>query len=281
MLRHAISAVLALCLVAWQAGAETRATQEARERVAPMFEAMAIPDLLDIMREEGILYAAELEEEMFPGRGRERWREMVARIYRPERLEEIMLDELAARMAPEDIAPVSDFFGAPLGQRIVDLEITARRAMLQPSIEEASREVLSEMRSAGDPRLDLLEGFVETNDLVEMNIAGALNANYAFYVGMNAAAGFETVLSEEEMLRDVWAQEPEIRVESDSWVHSYVALAYQPLSDEEIVAYTDFSRSEPGRHLNANLFASFDVLFRTVSRELGMAAAQFMAGEDL
>lgn len=283
--RFAFALVLALALPG-QAQAETdRAPQhtEAREtaRHEALLEALGIPDLLGIMREEGIAYAAEIEADLFPGKGGSRWPALVARIYNRETMESIMLDRMAEELAPEHLDRLTAFFTSDLGTRIVGLEVSARRAFLEPAVEETSRQALDRMRMNQSTRLELLEVFAEVNDLVEMNVVGALNSNYAFYVGLNAGGAFERNLSEGEMLRDIWRQEDEIREETESWVFSYLAMAYEPLSDGEIGEYIALSRTEDGQALNAGLFAAFDAMFRSVSRDLGMAAAQFMSGEDI
>jgi hypothetical protein len=237
--------------------------------------------LLPVMREEGRASARELASEMFPGRGGPRWDDIVDRIYGIERMRATMTDEMARRLEPEEIDALLQFFGSELGRRIVRLEVSAREALLDESVEEASEAALAEMRRADDPRLEVLRGFVEANDLVEMNVAGALNSNLAFYQGMAAGGAFGDALSEQQMLADVRGQADAIRAETEEWVYSYLAMAYRPLSDDEIAAYTALSQTPEGQALNTALFAAYDVLFVTISRDLGRAAAQFMAGEDI
>lgn len=258
-----------------------RASEEERERTAPLLQAVGMDRLLPILREEGMSHARDLEAEMFPGRGRARWPELVGGIYDTERMGLIMLDEIAADTEPWDLEPLTDFFDSELGRRIVDLEISARQAMLDPSVEEASQEYLAMLRDEGGERLDLLEEFASVNDLVDLNVTGALNANFAFFTGLNKAGAFTDFRGEEEMLQEIWAQEPEIRLDTELWVMSFLALAYQPLSDAEFRSYVEFSQTPAGRHFNINLFAAFNELFQTISNDLGMAAAQFMTGEDL
>ena len=64
-----------------------------------------------------------------------------------------------------------------------------------------------------------------------------------------------------------------------------LALAWaqdeEPLTDEEIDSYTTLSLTSEGQALNRALFAAFDELFLTISGELGLAAAQFVGGQDI
>lgn len=137
------------------------------------------------------------------------------------------------------------------------------------------------LREADPARFGLLEEFVEVNDLIESNVMGAMNSNYAFYIGLMEGEAFGDGLTERDILADVWEQEAEIRADTEDWVYSYLALAYDPLTDEDIEAYIALSETEEGRALNRAMFAAFDELFVSISRRLGYGAAGFMAGQDI
>ena len=153
--------------------------------------------------------------------------------------------------------------------------------MLDDSVDEAARARLEELQLVEDPLLDRLHAFSDANDLVESNVIGAMNSNVAFYFGLieGGALGFE--MTEEQVLSDVWGQEESIRLETETWVYSYLALAYQPLDPDDLDAYTAFSLTPEGQALNNALFAAFDTLFTGISRNLGFAAARYMIGEDI
>ncbi|WP_163886642.1 DUF2059 domain-containing protein [Aliiruegeria sabulilitoris] len=263
------------------AGDNVQSTDAQRAEIAPLIESLHLRELFEIVQMEGLSHAADLEKDMFPGRGKERWPDLVRQIYDPERMTDMLADAMAASMPEGMVEGAAAFFDSDLGQRILTLEISAREAMLQPSVESAAQDYLAMLQDDGSPRIALLEEFVEINDLVENNVIAALNASYAFYTGLNAAGAFGEFRSEEEMLRELWSQEETIRLDSGIWVMSYLAMAYQPLSDAEIERYIAFSTSTPGRQVNSVLFSGFDVVFRVVSREMGLAAAQFMGGSDL
>ncbi|MBN2907290.1 MAG: DUF2059 domain-containing protein [Rhodobacteraceae bacterium] len=247
----------------------------------PLLQALALPDLVAIMREEGLSYGDELEDEMFPGRGGDRWDAAVADIYDGGRMEEVLRGALARELADTDLTPLTEFFTSPDGARIVSLELSARRALLDPEVEKASMQRLEEMQADGAPRLEMIEQFIAVNDLLETNVAGALNANYAFYTGLADGRAFDFELTEQQMLSDVWGQEPEIRTDTHDWLLSYLAMAYQPLSDDVLARYIALSQTPEGQALNAALFVGFDVAFTGISRQLGLAAAQFISGQDI
>jgi hypothetical protein len=132
-----------------------------------------------------------------------------------------------------------------------------------------------------DPRLALIRDFAVAGDLIEMNVAGAMNANLAFYQGMADSGGAAAEMTEEEILSDVWGQEPQVRADTEEWLFPYLVMAYEPLSDEDLEAYTAFWESAAGKRLNTALFAAFDVVFTDISRDLGRAAARQMQGDDI
>ena len=125
----------------------------------------------------------------------------------------------------------------------------------------------------------MLEAFEEVNELIDRNVIGALNSNLQFYKGMDDAGAFE--LTEEQMLNEVWGQEPEIRDDTESWVFGYMTFAYETLSNQTLEAYVDLTATSEGRALNRALFAGFDAVFQSVSYDLGAATARFSVGDEL
>jgi len=251
---------------------------------AALLTTLRIPEMIAVMQDEGIAYGDELEEQLFPGAGGARWDEAVARVYDEPALLERFQSAFAARLAadPQAMDQIAGFFGTDRGQQILILEIEARRALLDEAVEEAAAVSVDDMRARDDPRLALLERFATANDLIEQNVSGALNANFAFYQGMSDGGAFDGAkMTEADMLAEVWAQEPDIRAETESWLYPFLALAYKPLSDADVEAYLAFSESEAGRAMNAAMFAAFDEVFREISRDLGRAAAEMLSGRDI
>ena len=246
-----------------------------------LFDAMALPEMIEIMHEEGIEYGAQIGEDLFPGRGNSEWNALVQQIYDTDRMESEILDGLTAELEGEDVAAMLDFFSSELGTEIIGLEVSARRALLDETIEEASQEVAALAIADETPRYLLIREFVETNDLVETNVVGAMNSNYAFYTGLQDGGAFPAELTQEQILADVWSQEPEIRSNTTEWVYTFLMLAYQPLEDEDLRAYIAFSGTDAGQALNTAMFQAFDGMFENISRGLGLGSTRFMQGEEL
>lgn len=250
-------------------------------RLAPLITALELRDIFDVMRVEGEAYGRDLDRELLDGAGGASWQAAVRGIYEPERIWQTFLPRFTAMLADKDVEAMTTFFGSKRGRQITVLEISARRAMLDKALDEQSRAAYREMRAQNDPRLTLLGDLIVANDLVEYNVMGAMNANYAFYIGLIDGKAFDQPISQEDILRDVWAQEADIRTDTQEWLYAYLALAYAPLTDADLQAYIDFSNTKAGRGLNAALFAGYDDVFSNVSKALGVSAAQIMRAEPL
>ncbi len=238
-----------------------------------------VADMIDIMRTEGRADAADLAEELIPGGVSTYWLEQVDTIYAAPKMTEMLVQGLEQSMTTAEIDAAVAFFDGELGRRILSLENSARAAMIDQSVEDFARDAYIEKLDQGDPKLDAVTDFVQANDLLERNVAGAMSATYQFYAGMSQGGALD--MDEQAMLSDIWAQEKELRNDTEAWLFGYLLMAYQPLSIAEIETYTEYSKTEDGQALNAALFDGFDAMYRSISFALGLAIAEAMQGSDL
>jgi hypothetical protein len=253
--------------------------------VSDFTRALRIDEMLEVIRAEGLANGDDLAAEMFAGAAGADWSAAVAQVYDAGRMRQ-RFDQSMADLPDQDAAALADslvFYTSDLGQKIIGLELEARRAMLDPAVEEAAQARWREMgQGAGDQgRLDLLDRFVTVNDLIEMNVAGALNANLAYYRALSGAGAFGDAMPEAQMLSEVWAQEADLRKETVDWLFPYLNLAYGSLTPDEMQAYIAFSDAAAGRKANAVIFAAFDAVFVAASTELGRAVGLRLNGQDI
>lgn len=246
-----------------------------------LFEAMGLPDIIDIMRQEGIAYGAQIGADLFPTRVSPSWSAAIETIYDPEPMKSSIRSAFVTSLEGDDVDAMTAFFTSDLGSKFVALEVSARRALLDDAVDVAAKELAAIARADETPRFEIISEFVQTNDLIETNVVGALNSNYAFYMGLIDGGAFEEEMTEDQILSDVWDQEADIRNTTTEWIYSFLMLAYDPVTDAEIARYIDFSKSEAGKQLNATLFASFDAYFDEISFKLGAEAARMMTGAEL
>ena len=248
---------------------------------AALYDALSLDRTIAVMREEGLAYGEELGAEMLPAGATAEWAQVVSDIYDVDRMAETVRANFAAEIADDDLGQMLAFFDTARGAAIIDMEIDAPEAMLDESVDEASRDAAALAKMDQTPRFQALEQFVEANDLIESNVVGALNSSYAFYLGLIDGGAMPAGVTTETALSDVWSQEAEIRDSTTEWIYAFLLLAYEDLADEDLAAYTDFSRSEAGQDLNEALFVAFDRMFDDISRALGLASARYMVSQEL
>lgn len=246
-----------------------------------LFEAMGLPQIIEVMRAEGIEYGAQIGTDLFGSQSNASWAATVETIYDASVMQERVQDAFVMSLEGDDVPAMLAFFTSEPGQTFAKLEVSARRALLDDAVDEASKEMAVIAAHEQTDRYKLVERYVQTNDLVETNIVGALNSNYAFYKGLMQGGAFEEALTEDQILSDVWDQEPDIRVNTGEWVYSFLLLAYDPASDADLEAYITFSQSDAGQQLNTALFKSFEGMFDDISLTLGREAARMMSGAEL
>lgn len=246
--------------------------------MAEIWRVIDMPATLEIMREEGQSMASEIGTDYLPP-GRERgWQASTSGIYDPVWMDQLVRQAFADDFAGTDPAPVVAFFDSEVGKRIIRLELSARRAFLDPDTEAAARDKVTGSGTARD-RADLIDRFIAVNDLVGYNLSGALNTNFAFLSGLATVEPYR--MSESDILTRVYENVEETRADTEEWLRAYLTTAYAPLSDAELEAYIKFSDLPEGRRLNRALFAGFGNMYDTQYNALGRAVAQQLKSQDL
>ena len=246
-----------------------------------LFEALALPQVLAVMQEEGLDYGQTIAADMLDGQVSEDWDESVAGIYDLSRMQDAVRAEFRAAIGDADLGPMLAFFTTEPGSTITRLEVSAREAMLDDDVEAAARESAALAMADATERYQLIERFAEANDLIETNVVSALNANLAFYEGLRDGGALPAPMTDDEVLAEVWGREAQVRQSTTEWVMSFLMLAYQPLPDADLEAYIAFSETDPGQVLNRAVFTAFEEPFQEISRDLGRLAATELLRQDI
>lgn len=254
-------------------------TPAGAEAHGDLIDALRIEETVEIMRREGLEYAGVLGEEMLNNGAASVWADVVSRIYDVEKMTSIITEGLEVAFSGEDVSDVSAFFTSDLGDEIILLELAAREAMVDEVTEQTATEAFDAARDADTWQYRQIVELIEDSDLIEFNVTGALNSNFAFYRGLSDGDALE--MSEDEMLAEVVSQQEEIRSDSEAWLGAYMLLAYQSLSQEELSDYAALYRSEQGQRVNAAIFQAYDQMYEELSYLLGRAVADQMRGQDL
>lgn len=242
-----------------------------------------IPETFDIMRLEGLASDTALAADLLGNAEDPAWLRALDIVYDPARMTATYGAEMRLALAqdPALVAEAEVFLGSDLGQRIIGLELEARRTALDPMAFGAAREVFAEMERIDKNRLALIERLAVAGDLIEGNVATALNANVAFSRAMAKASRFGVKVDEAEILSMAWAQEPDIRVAVAEFLYPLMALAYAPLTEDELTIYVEFFESAVGQRFNAAVMQAFEPVMVELSARLGAEAGRLMSGQVL
>lgn len=249
--------------------------------------AYLLPELFEIMAEEGLQSVMADGVTTLEGRALVQFQRDVAQIYQPAQMEADFTARLREELEgqPDVVQDALDFANTDLGRKILRLEISARKALLDPEVDDIARMALVQARDARPDssvarRLELVRARIEANDLVELNVSLGLNTSYAYYAGMMAEDAASD-LSADQVLFLVWAQEPSIRLDVEDWSESYFLLAYAPLTEEELQTYIEYVSTPLGQAFNRALFQAFDTVFSDISKSVGRALGRRLNAEEL
>ena len=268
---RALGIALGLWFLALAAWADARHTV--------LMDVLRIDQLAQILHDEGLIHGQELNADMLEGKGGAGWGMQVSAIHNPERISEGLRRGLEDALQGEVLETAIAFYASDLGQRVVELENTARIAMAEPEIEEAARARFVELDGQDDPRLALIARLIEAGDLITRNVTSGMNNNYQFMRGL--ADGDVIEMTEEDILAEILEGRDEQLEDTRTWLGGFMLMAYSPLSPADLEAYARFAESPAGRALNRGLFAGFDPLYEDISYNLGRAVALNMLSEEL
>ena len=233
-----------------------------------LVDALGLPALIAAFSTEGIESGAALDAGLLNGQGGNVWAETVRRLYDPERLVEDVRAAFDAGLDPDVTAQALLFFESDLGQRLTELEVQARQAMLNPDLEDMAK-------SAPSAASDAISDFLAIRDLVARNADTSLDAQTAFF------AGLADVTGRANETPDVEAQRDTVTAETERWLRGYYALAQSPLSADDVAIYTAFWDTDVGRALDDVLFEAFGTSYSTLSFGLGQTAGRLLPQNDL
>lgn len=237
--------------------------------------------LFAILGRESEGYAAELGDAFLGDGADPGWHADVRRIHDPARLQSAFEAALAEALAGDPLPEITRFLASDTAQHMIDLELDAREALLDPRVEAAAEGALEAAEAADDPRLDLVREVIRAAGLVEENVAGGLNTNFAFTVALAEGGAYGYPVSSDEILADLIAEEPVLRDEVTLWLESYLLMAYAPATEAELRDWLGFTRSEAGQALLQAQFAGFEQVFNASSAALGHALARRMTASSL
>ena len=236
--------------------------------VDALLYAMQVRAIITAFALEGEEAGTSIDRAFLDGQGGNVWAETVRRLYDPERLETELRAVVKENLDPDVAAQALLFFDSELGRNIVDLEVQARQAMLNPELEAAA------LRAGVDAADDIVH-MIELRDLITRNTDTAVAAQDAFFAGLIASgAGPDTAPNTE-------SQRAAIERSTEEWLRGYYALAQSPLSADDRAIYSAFWDTEVGEALDEVLYTGFGASYTALSFALGQAAGRLAPQNEL
>lgn len=239
------------------------------------FELMRLDEMVQVIREEGLITDAFLPDEMMLGQGGAAWDAELVQIYNTENMINTVRAGIARSLGATDLSGMITYLESPTWQEAVDLELMARTAMLDPDVEAAAYETYYDTYLKKSHRMRDLEELVDTADLIESNVVGALNGMLQFNLGL-MAAGVDIGFSEDELLTQIWADEEFFRQDVTEWLFAFLLLAYDPMERSMLRDQIAYFATDEGQRLNRAMMDGFDALFDDISFQLGVAIGEMM-----
>ena len=234
-----------------------------------LFDAMGVPGLIAAFAEDGQETLAALNDGFLGGQGGDVFAETGQRLYDPARIEAELRAGFNDRLDPADAGQALVFFDSDQGRRIVQLEVEARRAMVDDALEETAKAAAT----GGDPGEDVLR-LISVRDLVEVNADIAVDARIAFYDGVLAAApGLDTP--------DIEAERAIIAEETRAWITGYYMLVDSAVAENDLDTYAAFWETDVGQAVDAALAEAFQDSYVTLSYGLGQLVGRLLPQNDL
>lgn len=245
-------------------------------KVDRLAHAMHLDNVMQILAREGQQQRRELDETLLDNAGGAFFEAQVEDIYDPAWMKGEVTEAFRRGLTDTQLDQAILFFESDLGQTIISLENSARAAFSDEAIEDMARETYFNL--ARDSMLyELVDEYIEVNNLIEQNVQGSLSADYNFFQGLD----FEGQGDDQQLLAELLSQQDEMTAETTTWLYSFLLLAYRPLDEAEMRENIAFSRTETGRALNEALFDGFDRMFDNISFRLGEAVALVLRASDL
>lgn len=247
-------------------------------------DAFLLDELFEVMATEGKTAIGQDNAAPLSQRELEGWRRELGNIYHARTMHAEFVAALDAALG--DMPGTRDdalrFATSDLGKRVLQLEVSAREALLQDEIDELARNALMDAREdgRGSARLAMIRERIQVNDLIDLNVSLGMNTSYAYYRGM-LSEGASAGMNADDLLYLVQAQEPDIRRDVMDWIEAYFLMAYQPLTDAELQAYIDYSASPHGVAFNRAMFQAFDTVFVGLSERVGRGLGRILSSDSL
>ncbi len=231
-----------------------------------------IDEMVDVVREEGLSEYQGMPFDFFGGDFGNIWTDGLDRVFNEIELTNSIEQDFLNVIGETPRADIVSFLESDAWQVAVDYELKGRIAMLDPGVSDAAMTAYWNSFEKNTRRIQDITDLIETGDLINSNVVGAMNSMYEFNLGM-ISEGLDLGMSEDDILVQIWSEEDSLRFDISEWIYSFLLLAYDPLETDLLQEQIEFFKTSEGKRFNRALIESFDRAYSRISFELGAAIA--------
>ena len=244
-----------------------------------LYQLLHLDELVDIVSEEGLADAKATADAYLQGITRGNFGVSISQIYDKKSLSSKVKQMFSKALPTATANSLIAFYKSELGVQVSQLEVSARRAISDPSIEKYVIDRALEAEVQGKSRPQLLRSAINKMDWVKQNLAGAYEARFAFLAALSEVEALR--LDQARIFTLMQSDQEALSLEIEEWLLGYMYMAYSPLSDDELAAYMRFQASPEGMALNEVLFDTFSRLNTENAEKLGQFTASALSAQDL
>lgn len=251
----------------------------APQHVRALYDALYLDVLVDVIVAEGQDQIRETADMYLSERSSDPFITQAGAFYAPDTIKAKLIAGLDDGMTDAQVDLALAFFTSDLGCLAAELEASARVAISDPAVEDDAMAAAARARRDADPRIAQLQSFMTDMDLVDLNLAGAMTAQYHFLMPLIEVDRLG--LSQAEIFALIEESRREVTTSIQEWLIAFLYMAYRPLSDDQLAMYLQYQTSQNGHALNQALFDMFNAIDRDASAFMGTALAQALQSQEL
>lgn len=212
--------------------------------------------LLDLLGFDAFLDAAETRKETVPRAVRgahpqiaKHWQDAARQHLDYLAIFDLAAREVSASMTDAEIAELLAVYGSPFARRVTALEDQTHLANQDAEATARGRALFAQIVRTDPDRMRILQRFLDASGIVEASLERRMNSHFALFSAMMAADPLSAVLSDAEIWDRIEARAPRLRFEIIENSYVFAAIAYEPLSNEELVRFVEILERDTTRKL--------------------------------
>ncbi|HEX7890161.1 MAG TPA: hypothetical protein VF522_12440 [Ramlibacter sp.] len=205
---------------------------------------------------------------MAPGESEKaRLTQVIRMAYAPERLRAVSTGVIAARMRPQHLNALRQWFDSPQGQAVTRVEEEAGSAQGDPNL--AMKEGVALLKSMPADRRKLLEDLLAATHAADALVQITIGTAVAAQVGVASTMPNGGAPSPAEVRGMLEAQRPEMLKAFGAMMLASFAHTYAKIPSPQLRQYVAFIRTPAGTHFNAAAMEAMAAALTDAAAEMG------------